>query len=368
METNSENHGIMQDLQEYSIVKSTANDAELQKVKEIFSLHGFDRNLEGLQWVHQQNLYHTNILFFAIHKKTNEVAAILGAIPVNMVYKDQVILSIQLIDALTHSNHRYKKLFYTLVYNVEKDSKALNYQLVYGIPNEEALHNYIHKLAFTYFGEVPFLIKPMGISYVVKKFFKRGAPIEPQEINCKIDATKELSFKNNTSIKFISRFQEDYDKLWAKVVQKITIGINRDAAYMNWRYVEKPGEDYSRYGFYENGVLEGIVIFALKNKHGGKIGYLMEILFNPENEAAGNKLLKFCSKVLKMNKADLILAWCFPHSFNYFCHRKAGFFKFPEKIRPQKLGIIVKSLNIVPAENIYNIKDWFFSYSDSDTV
>ena len=94
----------------------------------------------------------------------------------------------------------------------------------------------------------------------------------------------------------------------------------------------------------------------------------MEILYDPESETTGIKLIKFCSKILRKNKADLILAWCFPHSFNYFCHRKAGFYKFPEKLRPQKLGIIAKTLNSNLATDIYNVKNWFLSYSDSDTV
>ena len=119
---------------------------------------------------------------------------------------------------------------------------------------------------------------------------------------------------------------------------------------------------------YENDQLAGVVVFTLKNKHGGKIGYLMELLYDPKNEKVAKDLLKFCSRTLKKNNADLVLAWCFDHSFNYTCIRRNGYYKFPEKFRPQKLGFITKILNSKNTKDIYNIKNWYISYSDSDTV
>jgi hypothetical protein len=123
-----------------------------------------------------------------------------------------------------------------------------------------------------------------------------------------------------------------------------------------------------KYRLFKNGSLEAVIIFTLKNKHDGRIGYLMEILYAPGSEREGLQLLKFGSKILKRNKADLTLAWCLPHSYNYNCHKKAGFYNFPEKFRPLKLSMIVKKLNTSHEEEIYNVKNWFFSYSDSDTV
>ena len=174
--------------------------------------------------------------------------------------------------------------------------------------------------------------------------------------------------KGNFEIKEISKFDEKYDELYSAVSSQINIGVNRNAAYMNWRYIAKPDEIYARYGLYENNQLAGVVVFTLKNKHGGKIGYLMELLYDPKNEKAGKDLLKFCSRTLKKNNADLVLAWCFDHSFNYTCIRRNGYYKFPEKFRPQKLGFITKILNSKNTKDIYNIKNWYISYSDSDTV
>jgi len=353
--------------EQYELIRGTGSDEELQKYQRCFSENGTQKSVELLKWFHQKNLPRLQSIYYAIDKSTHEIAAIYTYLPVLLKCMDKVVIAMQSFDTLTDKNHRSKGLFIKLASTLEKEERSKNVDLVYGFPNENSMHGFVKKLGFTFFGEVPFLIKPIRLSYIFKKFFNTSSH-KNEEINCKINAPEEVAFRNNCVIKSISRFEDDYNQLWEKVSSKINIGVNRDAEYMNWRYLDKPEGNYLRYGFYENSKLEGVIIFTLKNKHDGKVGYLMEILFNPENENAGKKLLKFCSKVLKKNKADLILAWCFSHSFNYFCHRKSGFYKFPEKIRPQKLGMIAKTLNSEHAEDIYNVKNWYFSYSDSDTV
>ena len=354
--------------EQYEFVRGTGSDEELEKYRKCFADNGSDKSIEVLRWFHQQNLPGLRAIYYAIDKRSGDVAAIYTYLPMKLKCMGNVVTAMQSFDTLTDFRHRSKGLFIRLASKLEKEESLKNNELVYGFPNENSVHGFVKKLGFTYFGEVPFLIKPLSISYVLKKLLKKKTSQSVAESICKIDAPQEVLLKNNNSIKYLTKFEKDYDALWLKVAPKINIGVNRDAIYMNWRYVKKPGEDYSRYGLYENGVLKSVVIFTLKNKHDGKIGYLMEILFDPENESAGKMLLKFCCRILKKNKADLILAWCFPHSFNYFCHRKAGFYKFPEKIRPQKLGMITKTLNSNRQSDIYNVKNWFFSYSDSDTV
>ena len=172
----------------------------------------------------------------------------------------------------------------------------------------------------------------------------------------------------NSTIEKIETFGSEYNGIWKKLEKYIPIGVNRDAEYMNWRYVERPGSNYSKYGYFEDNVLKGVVVFTLTRKHNGLVGYLMELLYDPENTKAGKSLLKFASRTLKKNRADVILAWCYSHSFNYTTYRGTGYYDFPEKFRPQKLGVIVKVLESIYKNEMYKIKNWYLSYSDSDTV
>ena len=351
---------------QYELVRGNGSDPELEKYQKCFLENGTEKSMALLKWFHQKNLPKKQSIYYSIDKRSNEIAAIYTYLPVLLKCMDEVVVAMQSFDTLTGEKHRGKGLFIKLAKKLEEEERAKNAALVFGFPNENSVHGFVKKLGFTYFGEVPFLIKPIRTSYFFKMIFKRAPGNE--NINCEIEAPSAISLKNNCRLKSISSFGEDYNCLWQKASSKIKIGVNRDAKYMNWRYIEKPGESYLRYGFYKNDELKGVVIFTLKNKHHGKIGYLMELLFDPKEENAGIQLLNFSSKILRHHKADLILAWCFPHSYNYICYQKSGFFKFPEKIRPQKLGMIAKTLHSKNEDDIYNVKNWYFSYSDSDTV
>lgn len=167
----------------------------------------------------------------------------------------------------------------------------------------------------------------------------------------------------------MDNFDQEYDELWNRVSSGIPVAVNRSADYMNWRYVKKPGEEYSRCGLYINGSLKGIIVFTIKNKHNGRIGYIMELIYeeSPANNV-GSTLLKYSTTVFKKEKTDAVLAWCFRHSFNYPAFRKSGYFNLPEKFRPQHLFLGVRALTDRNKQTIENIKNWYISYSDSDTV
>jgi hypothetical protein len=110
------------------------------------------------------------------------------------------------------------------------------------------------------------------------------------------------------------------------------------------------------------------VVFCIKNKHNGRIGYVMELIFDPSNLKAGKKLLEFTNKIFKQQKTDVVLCWCLPHSFNYSCFKQGGYYNFPPKLRPQKLFLGVRSFSVVYSNIINNLNNWYISYSDSDTV
>lgn len=352
---------------QYNIVKGNASDEELKKYRDCFYANGTKKSLNVLKWFHQQNLRNSNSIYYALTSDTGSIAAIYTYLPVVLRCMGKLVNGMQSFDTLTDKDHRSKGLFIKLASRIEKEEGLNNNELVYGFPNENSVHGFVNKLGFTYFGEVPFLIKPFRISYFIQQILKSKDENHPYG-QLTLNVARHVKIKQDLDIREIPEFDKNYDELYNLVSGKINIGVNRNADYMNWRYVSKPEEQYNRYGLYEKNQLRGVIVFTLKAKHNGKIGYLMELLYDPKNEAAAKYLLKFCSTTLRRNKADLILAWCFNHSFNYKAIRGNGYFRFPEKFRPQKLGFITKPLNSKNAEEINNIKNWYISYSDSDTV
>jgi len=352
--------------EEYLIVKGIADDMELEQYRLCFKNNGSPREIENLQWLHQKNPVNTNTIYYAM--AGNDVAAIYTAIPVFFIIAGEKKTALQSIDTMTDAAHRGKGLFPKLATRLYADAQISDYAFVYGFPNENSAPGFFNKLKWVSFGEAPFLLKPLSILYFLKKFLKKGVDIQASDENYVYTKTKQVKISSDTEIKELDCFSEDYEVIWRNVSQKNMVAIDRSAAYMNWRFVDKPEEDYSRYGLFTDGKLTGVIVFTLKNKHGGRVGYIMEMIYNLKFSTAGDVLLKFASKVFKQQKVDASLAWCFPHAFNYSSFKKAGYYNLPVKLRPQHLFLGVRTFTEKNSSLINNVNNWYISYSDSDTV
>ena len=144
--------------------------------------------------------------------------------------------------------------------------------------------------------------------------------------------------------------------------------VDLGGACINKRIIQKPAEHYYRYGIYIQDKLAGVIVFSIKNKHDGLIGYIMELIYDPSKPAAGKALLKFANGLFKKQRVDVVLTWCLPHSFNYNCYRSTGYYVLPEKLRPQKLYLGARVFDEKLNSVVHDIKNWYISYSDSDTA
>ena len=98
-------------------------------------------------------------------------------------------------------------------------------------------------------------------------------------------------------------------------------------------------------------------------KHGGSIAYLMEAMGGSGLE----DLLQSELARLRDRGVELVLAWSFPWSPNYRTLRKCGFLPFPRALRPIEIWFGAKSYSRRGAEAT-DLKNWYLSYLDSDTI
>ena len=350
----------------YVIVKGIADLPELEKYRSCFAKNGTERDMNNLVWLHQKNIMHANVIYYAMAQ--DDIAAIYTAIPVLFRINQTLQPGLQSIDTLTDVDHRGKGLFIELAEKLYSEQGGSRYSLVYGFPNDQSAPGFFKKLGWHSFGQVPFLIKPLSFKYILSKVLKRKKHTDFSSRTHVYPAPEQLSLPAGLQIRSIDRFADDYDALWKKVVDKIGVCVERNAAYMNWRYVDKPGETYYRYGLYENSQLKAVIIYSIKYKHDGLIGYVMDYIFDPEEKGSSVKLLRFANKQFRQQKTDAVLCWNVPGSFNRAHFAQSGYFTLPEKLRPQKLFLGVRVFNPLVREAVLELRNWYLSYSDSDTA
>ena len=61
-------------------------------------------------------------------------------------------------------------------------------------------------------------------------------------------------------VREVSRFGAEHDALWERMAGDLTCAVRRDASYMNWKYVDQPGQDFLRLEVSNGHGLSGSVI------------------------------------------------------------------------------------------------------------
>jgi hypothetical protein len=334
----------------------------LSHYKECFDRNNSPKDIANLQWQFFEN-GSKNFVDIEFDEHNKKVTAIYATFGVQFKIDSDVYLGSQSLDTITDIDYRGKGLFIKLAKDVYEKATNDGVALVYGFPNGNSIHGFKTKLGWEVLDPVPFLIKPLQSSYFTSRIsFLKSLP----NIN--------LSFSNfKKSKQFIIveqlSFPESVNQIWSNFSKNIKVVVQRDKKYLDWRYVSKPSENYKIAHCYDHkNTYLGYVVYAVKGKHGGKIAYIMELVYDLEVPKSGDALLKYAVHEIKNEKADCILSWCFAHSPNFSNFKKAFFLTMPEKFRPIELHFGARCFNDSLKDVINTRANWYLSYSDSDTV
>lgn len=221
--------------------------------------------------------------------------------------------------------------------------------LLYGFPNLNSSPGFFGRLGWTSFGSVPMLVRPLRTGYFARKLagFLPDLPLPLFGSRC-------------SNVERLTKFDDDVTEAWQRFSTDVKCTIERDRDFLNWRVADHPTEDYD--------VLRApdgsFTVSAVSNKHGGRIGYLMEAIGSGKSLAS---LITTSLHELRGKGAELAFAWCLPWSPNYSAYRRAGFYPFPTKLRPIVINFGARALTD-PDNAIITGRSWYVSYLDSDTV
>ena len=340
----------------------------LTHYKNIFDNNDDPKKMEQLVWMHEQNLLHKSYYSIFVDEASNTPAALYAVFPVVFKKFNEKITAVQSIDTITDINYRGQGLFKKLAIDCYNNAKADGIEFVYGFPNANSAPGFFKSLGWKPIAEVPFLIKPINLLYPLQYKLKKKFPFQ---IKLNLGLKWMLGNKaKKYQMAEMPMFNDTYNELWQKYATTFSIGVNRDAAYMNWRISNNPTQKYIVQSFSINNKLVAVFILSIKEeKHQGKIGYVIDTIFDPAYETDVPHLF---NAAIKKNfysaGVDVVLAWCFPHSNNYKQYRANGFYNLPQKLQPIKLFFGANNFNEKNNETFFDKKNWYISYADSDTV
>ena len=346
------------------------SEEDLARFKNFFDESDSPRTLKHLRWQYLdgfQSVAPLVVLGLPDGDDSNlRLTGIYATFQSQFICDGNIVTGVQSLDTLTSKDFRGKGLFNHFAKLVYAKSEQQGVSFIYGFPNKNSAHGFFTKLGWTRLDPLPFLVKPLNTSYLFSRipFLKKINKLIPNIRLIPRVPILHIGLKLIENISLDSR----YDDLWDTFRNTFKVGLDRGSKYLQWR-LSRPGEQYLNIACLdEEGTILAICIYTNRDKHGGKIGYIMDLIHRPGAEHEAKAVLNTALIDLAQKGCDAVLAWCFGHSVNYASYRKSGFFVLPERIRPIELHFGARAFNASLQAVISQRDSWYISYLDSDTV
>jgi GNAT superfamily N-acetyltransferase len=346
-----------------------SDDDDLRSFAECFADNGYPRALDQLRWQYLETPERRLLVDFGVGDEggTERVAGIYAVFPVACLVAGKSCVGAQSLDTMTDRRYRGRGLFVDLARGVYKRAEDERVAFVYGFPNGNSAHGFFTKLGWKSLDPVPFLIRPLRTRY-----FLARAPWVGRLLgwlpDMPLPLPREAGLRLGEAIARSETFGQEFDTLWRDFARDVTVGVQRDSRYLAWRFDRKPGESYDTLVLRVDGHLVGFITYCVKKKHGGRIGYVMELIYRPGLARGGRLLLARALAAMSVAGADAVLAWNFSHSGSHPAFRATGFFTLPSRLRPIELHFGVRALDDSIGSVVRDRGGWYLSYCDSDTV
>jgi hypothetical protein len=159
----------------------------------------------------------------------------------------------------------------------------------------------------------------------------------------------------------IRRFDAAFTALWEQVAPQFDLAVRRDAAYLNWRYVEPPHVRYSIVALKREGEVHGYAVYRHRHEPLGRVTMLVDFLVAPDDVSGLKTLLRWVDREARAEDTDKVRCYATHGAFRRILRRN-GYFQVKSS-----LEVAVKVNAVQVPKGFYEQTDgWHITYGDSD--
>lgn len=164
------------------------------------------------------------------------------------------------------------------------------------------------------------------------------------------------------SVEVVARFEGDVDALWSRAAPKLALAVRRDAAYLNWRFVQPPHARYAMALLRRSDRTAGYVVYRHLQEPRGRVTDVVDFLTEPGDDRALKTLLRWVDREARVADSDKIRCHAIHEGFRRVL-RRSGYFG----VRSGR-ALAVKINAETPARGFYErTADWHFTLGDGAT-
>jgi hypothetical protein len=211
---------------------------------------------------------------------------------------------------------------------------------------------------------------PVTVPCLVKPLSRRALrqPSWPLAINRLVSAVT-LPFVRVVSlprplreeVEIVRRFERGLDALWERVSPRLDLAVRRDAAYLNWKYIEPPHVRYAVAILRRDNEAHGYAVYRHMREPQGRVTQIVDFLTDPDDERGLKTLLRWVDREARAEDSDKIRCYVQHARFRRVL-RRSGFFVVKSQVQ---LNAKVNAVQV--PQDFYEEPDgWHFTWGDGD--
>lgn len=159
----------------------------------------------------------------------------------------------------------------------------------------------------------------------------------------------------------IRRFDASFTSLWERLAPKFDLAVRRDAAYLNWRFVEPPHIRYSIVALKRQGTLHGYAVFRHRHEPLGRVTLLVDFLVDPDDTSGLKTLLRWVDRAARAEDTDKVRTYAMNGPARRVLKRN-GYFGVKST---RAIGVKINAVQV--PKGFYDDTDgWHITHGDSD--
>jgi hypothetical protein len=162
-------------------------------------------------------------------------------------------------------------------------------------------------------------------------------------------------------VEVVRRFDRDIDRLWERVAPRLDLAVRRDAAYLNWKFVEPPHIRYSVAVLRRQDEAHGYAVYRHLREPQGRVTQIVDFLVDPADERGLKTLLRWVDREARAEDSDKIRCYVQHARFRRVL-RRSGYFVVKSSV------VLNAKVNAVQVpQDFYDEADgWHFTWGDGE--
>jgi GNAT superfamily N-acetyltransferase len=230
-----------------------------------------------------------------------------------------------------------------------------------GLSPSEASAHLFHKLGWPEAGTVPCLVKPLSRRALRRATWPTGLNRFVSAVTLPWVRLVARTRPLQGEVRPVREFSPALSTLWQRIASRFAFAVKRDAAYLNWKYMQTPHVRYFAAVLERGGEPAGYIVYRHVHEPRGRVTLLVDFLADPDDGMGLLTLLRWLDREARAADSDKIRTFALHAGYRRLL-RKSGYYAVKSSMA------LVAKINAVPVPASFydDTSTWHVTLGDSD--